>query len=90
MSATRLNLPRGWWKNESKVYVNGYFIEPIKQERGVHQGFPLSALLFILSTQPFMLMIKNDLEFKESNLTKTNSKHMTCKKHDLFANKIEF
>lgn len=38
----------------SEVHVNGHFTKEIPITRGVHQGCPLSPLIFSLSTQPLM------------------------------------
>lgn len=43
---------------ESKVHINGLFTPAIALERGVRQGCPLFTLLFTISTQPFMELIK--------------------------------
>ncbi|KAL3694356.1 hypothetical protein R1sor_008007 [Riccia sorocarpa] len=42
----------------SKIHVNGQFSEEISIERGVKQGCPLAPLLFALSTQPLMNILK--------------------------------
>lgn len=42
----------------SKAHFNGMFIEEIDLGRGVRQGCPLVPLLFALSTQPFMSLLK--------------------------------
>lgn len=38
----------------SKVHINGRFTEKIPLTRGLRQGYPLSPLIFSLSTQPLM------------------------------------
>lgn len=40
------------------MHVNGWFTEPIRLERGVRQGYLMSTLLFVISTQPLMEMVK--------------------------------
>ncbi|KAL2623319.1 hypothetical protein R1flu_003524 [Riccia fluitans] len=42
----------------SKLHVNGRFSQEIPIERGVKQGCPLAPLLFSLSTEPLMALMK--------------------------------
>ena len=42
------------------VEVNGFLSPPITLKRGVRQGCPLSALLFILALEPLLDMIRNN------------------------------
>ncbi|KAL3678874.1 hypothetical protein R1sor_021830 [Riccia sorocarpa] len=42
----------------AKVYLNGRFTETIQLERGVPQGCPVSPLLFALTTQPLMRLLR--------------------------------
>lgn len=42
----------------SKIHLNGLFIEDFALDRGVRQGCPLAPLLFALSTQPLMEILK--------------------------------
>ncbi|KAL3677633.1 hypothetical protein R1sor_027581 [Riccia sorocarpa] len=42
----------------SKIHVNGQFSDEIQIERGIKQGCPLAPLLFALSTQPLMTILK--------------------------------
>ncbi|KAL3696147.1 hypothetical protein R1sor_010223 [Riccia sorocarpa] len=42
----------------SKAHVNGWFTEGIPLERGVRQGCPVAPYLFVLSTQPLMLLFE--------------------------------
>ncbi|KAL3682038.1 hypothetical protein R1sor_000060 [Riccia sorocarpa] len=46
----------------SKIHVNGIFSEEITIERGVKQGCPLAPLMFALSTQPLMCLLKEQQE----------------------------
>ncbi|KAL3692033.1 hypothetical protein R1sor_005684 [Riccia sorocarpa] len=43
----------------SVIHVNGAFTRDIKLERGVRQGCPIAPLLFALSTQPLMAMLRD-------------------------------
>lgn len=69
-------------KVESKVHINGRFTTSIKLERGVRQGCPLLALLFTISSQPLMLMIKAKVQSgKLEGITQDNGDQLT---HQLF------
>jgi hypothetical protein len=46
----------------SKVHSNGLFTNRFPIERGVKPGCPLAPLLFALSTQPLMLILKEHLQ----------------------------
>lgn len=48
-------------KAESKVHINSFFTKPIKLDRGVRQGCPLSSLLFVISTHPLMALINEQV-----------------------------
>lgn len=50
---------------ESKVHVNGRFTDSIKLEHDVRQGCPMSTLLFVISTHPFVEMIKEKVSLGE-------------------------
>lgn len=59
-------LAKGLVENaESKVHINGRFTKSIALGRGVRQGCPLSALLYTISTQPFMRMIQAKVDLGE-------------------------
>lgn len=47
---------------ESCITNNGWLSQPIKIQRGIRQGCPLSALLFLLSVEVLALKIKEDKE----------------------------
>ncbi|KAL3700453.1 hypothetical protein R1sor_018475 [Riccia sorocarpa] len=44
--------------DQSKVHVNGWFTDVVPLERGVRQGCPMAPYLFVLSTQPLMLLFE--------------------------------
>ncbi|KAL3696583.1 hypothetical protein R1sor_010659 [Riccia sorocarpa] len=54
-------------QGSAKVYLNGSSTASFQLQRGVRQGCPISSLLFALSTQPLMLMIRE--EERRGNLT---------------------
>lgn len=57
-----VNLVKGLVElTHSKVHVNGLFTTKIPLKWGVKQGCPLSLLLFALTTQPLMCLIKQVL-----------------------------
>ncbi|KAL3690916.1 hypothetical protein R1sor_004567 [Riccia sorocarpa] len=43
---------------QSVIHINGAFTKEIELERRVRQGCPIAPLLFALSTQPLMAMLK--------------------------------
>ena len=51
-------------KNTSMIEVNGHLSAPIDINRGVRQGDPLSALLFIISIEPMIKNIQNCVQIK--------------------------
>ena len=51
-----------YFENSSYIEMNGYLSRPIKLERGVKQGCPLSALLFILAIEPLLNAIRTSKE----------------------------
>ena len=54
-------------RTSSFVEVNGYLSRSITIERGVRQGCPLSALLFILSIEPLLQQIQSSQFLKSFN-----------------------
>ncbi|KAL3681018.1 hypothetical protein R1sor_023974 [Riccia sorocarpa] len=42
----------------AKVHINGLYTDQFQLERGVRQGCPISPLLFAISTQPLMRMLR--------------------------------
>ncbi|KAL3696859.1 hypothetical protein R1sor_010935 [Riccia sorocarpa] len=58
-----LELTRGLVEGStSKLHLNGSFSEEFTMERGVKQGCPLAPLLFALSTQPLMVLLREQEE----------------------------
>lgn len=57
----------GLARRYSKLHINGLRSEAILLGRGVRQGYPLSPLLFAISTQPLMSFM--DLELENGRLT---------------------
>ncbi|KAL3686178.1 hypothetical protein R1sor_004200 [Riccia sorocarpa] len=43
---------------QSKLHVNGVFTKEFKLERGVRQGCPISPMLFAISSQPLMTLLR--------------------------------
>lgn len=49
-------------QTQSKVHINRNFTEQINLQWGVRQGCPLSSLLFTLTMQPLMALLKQKME----------------------------
>lgn len=69
-----------------KVHVNGRFTEEIPLSRGVRQGFPLSPLLFALSTQPLMPYITHMLNVGDLDEERVANNTTIC--HRLFVENL--
>ncbi|KAL3701937.1 hypothetical protein R1sor_019959 [Riccia sorocarpa] len=69
--------------SRSKIHVNGHFSEDIPIERGVKQGCPLAPLLFAISTQPLMSILKG--RRKDGTLKGLALCSNTSALHNLFA-----
>ncbi|KAL3682477.1 hypothetical protein R1sor_000499 [Riccia sorocarpa] len=67
----------------SKVHVNQAFTSAIKIKRGVRQGCPLAPLLFALSTQPLMCILR--VEEEKGSLRGITLPGMQSVLHELFA-----
>ena len=52
-------LERLYSKTQAHISVNGYLTERIRLRRGVRQGCPLSALLFIVALEPLLDILRN-------------------------------
>lgn len=70
----------------SKVHVNGHFTQEIPITRGVRQGFPLSLLIFALSTQPLMGYLEEKLNTRDMDGIKISNSLTIC--HRLFADDV--
>ncbi|KAG1049853.1 hypothetical protein G6F43_007845 [Rhizopus delemar] len=46
--------------NQVSININGFFTDPINQQRGLRQGDPLSPLLFNIALEPFLLSLIQD------------------------------
>ena len=44
----------------SKILINGHLTKPIKMEKGIRQGDPLSLFLFLIAANPLVTQIQND------------------------------
>ncbi|KAL3688942.1 hypothetical protein R1sor_015251 [Riccia sorocarpa] len=71
----------------SKIHVNGKFSEEIAIERGVKQGCPLAPLLFAFSTQPLMMLLRE--QEQEGNLTGLKLIGEKSALHNFFADDSE-
>ena len=60
-------------KTTAVVEVNHHMTKSVEIKRGVRQGCPLSALLFILAIEPLLLDIKNDPFIKTNFVTKVSA-----------------
>jgi len=61
----------------SKVKVNGFFTKEFKIERGVRQGCPLSALLYVLCLEVLTTNIRKDQNIEGIKLS-DNLEHKVC------------
>ncbi|KAL3675236.1 hypothetical protein R1sor_025184 [Riccia sorocarpa] len=56
-----INLVFGLMNNgTAKVHVNGLFTDSIQLGRGVRQGCPIAPMLFAISTQPLMALLRDE------------------------------
>ncbi|KAL3691963.1 hypothetical protein R1sor_005614 [Riccia sorocarpa] len=67
----------------AKVHINGHYTRSFTLEPGVRQGCPISPLLFALSTQPLMRLLRE--EEKSGRLTGVNIPKGHPLLHKLFA-----
>ncbi|KAL3675865.1 hypothetical protein R1sor_025813 [Riccia sorocarpa] len=65
------------------VHVNGLFTKEIELQQGVRQGCPLAPLLFAMSTQPLMRLLRE--EERRGNIQRTNIGGDGTLLHQLFA-----
>ncbi|KAL3699367.1 hypothetical protein R1sor_017389 [Riccia sorocarpa] len=70
-------------QGSTKIHLNGASTASFPLKRGVRQGCPISPLLFALSTQPLMLMIRE--EERRGNLTGLRIPNGRPLLHRLFA-----
>jgi len=68
-------------KPEAKIKLNGWLSSPIKQTRGIRQGCPISALLFILCTEIMASAIINNKDIKGIHIP--NPLNNSCKEQKL-------
>ncbi|KAL3675882.1 hypothetical protein R1sor_025830 [Riccia sorocarpa] len=68
---------------QSLVHVNGGFTEEFAVRRGVRQGCPLAPLLFALTTQPLMMLLRR--EEQEGRITGLNIGDSKSLLHQLYA-----
>ena len=61
-----------------KIKNNGWFSDTIYPQRGLKQGCPLSAILFIISLEPLCEYIRNNKEIKGINLAKLCNSNIDC------------
>ena len=67
------------------VKVNGFISEPIKQSRGIRQGCPISALLFILSTEILAISILDNDKIVGIDIPIANNSDMNHSKLSQYA-----
>ncbi|KAL2620721.1 hypothetical protein R1flu_000926 [Riccia fluitans] len=73
-------------EGHAKVHLNGRFTNSFKLERGVRQGCPISPLLFVLSTQPLMRLLREGE--RRGDLVGVNIPRGRTLLHRLFADDI--
>ena len=62
---TFVNTIKSLYQNATtQVAINGFFSEPYRITRGIHQGDPLSCSIFDLAIEPLVCAIRKDVNFK--------------------------
>lgn len=70
-------------KSITQVNVNGILTEPFEMHRGVKQGCPLSAALYVLAISPLLNKIKNDTRIKGIHILDKKSFKLTAFADDI-------
>ena len=59
---------------ECKIKTNGWVTKPIKLTRGIRQGCPLSALLFVIAAEVMALNIRNNNNISGIRISKNQKR----------------
>uniref|UniRef100_A0A3B1J3P5 Reverse transcriptase domain-containing protein n=1 Tax=Astyanax mexicanus TaxID=7994 RepID=A0A3B1J3P5_ASTMX len=70
-------------KSITQINVNGILTEPFETHRGVKQGCPLSAALYVLAISPLLNKIKNDTRIKGIKIFDKKSFKLTAFADDI-------